>query len=131
MSRNFGLMRLPQNSSDLYPHISARDLLKNVRVLFIINRLAAIRGTEVARRKEETMSISAYVFIECTAGGAREVAGEVSKIQGVKRSNATTGPYDVVALIEADNVHILGEFIVTKIQALPGVLRTQTNVIVD
>jgi len=77
------------------------------------------------------MSISAYVFIECTAGGAREVASEVSKIEGVQRSNATTGPYDVVALVEAENVHILGEFIVTKIQALPGVLRTQTNVIVD
>jgi DNA-binding Lrp family transcriptional regulator len=77
------------------------------------------------------MAISAYVFIECTAGGAREVANQVAKIEGVRRSNATTGPYDVVALVEADNVHILGEFIVTKIQALSGVLRTQTNVIVD
>ena len=62
---------------------------------------------------------------------AREVAEGVSKIEGVQRSNATTGPYDVVALVQAENVHILGEFIVTKIQALPGVLRTQTNVIVD
>ena len=69
------------------------------------------------------MSISAYVFIECIAGGAREVAEGVSKIEGVQRSNATTGPYDVVALVQAENVHILGEFIVTKIQALPGVLR--------
>lgn len=77
------------------------------------------------------MSISAYVFIECTAGGARDVARQVSEIEGVQRSNATTGPYDVVALVEAENVHILGEFIVTKIQGLPGVLRTQTNVIVD
>ena len=77
------------------------------------------------------MSISAYVFIECTAGAARQVADEASKIEGVRRSNATTGPYDVVALVEADTVHILGEFIVTKIQGLPGVLRTQTNVIVD
>jgi DNA-binding Lrp family transcriptional regulator len=77
------------------------------------------------------MAVSAYVFIECTAGAAREVADEVSKIQGVTRSNATTGPYDVVALVEADSIHILGEFIVTRIQSLPGVLRTQTNVIVD
>jgi len=77
------------------------------------------------------MSISAYVFIECTAGSAREVANEVSKIEGVQRANATTGPYDVVALVEAESVHILGEFIVTKIQGLSGVLRTQTNVIVD
>jgi DNA-binding Lrp family transcriptional regulator len=77
------------------------------------------------------MSISAYVFIECTAGAAREVTKEILKIQGVKRANSTTGPYDVIALVEALDVHILGDFIVTKIQGLSGVLRTQTNVIID
>ncbi len=77
------------------------------------------------------MAISAYVFIECTAGAAREVAREVSKIKGVLRANATTGPYDVIAQVEASDMNVLGDFIVTKIQLLPGVLRTQTNVIVD
>ena len=77
------------------------------------------------------MSISAYIFIECTAGAARQVAKEVSKLEGVVRSNATTGPYDVIALVESDNIQILGDVIVTKIQSLPGVLRTQTNVVVD
>ena len=77
------------------------------------------------------MPISAYVFIECTAGAAKEVARETSKIQGVKKSNSTTGPYDVIALVEAPDINILGDYIITKIQGLPGVLRTQTNVIVD
>ncbi len=77
------------------------------------------------------MPISAYVFIECTAGVAREVAKEVGKIQGVKWANSTTGPYDVIALVEAPDINVLGDFLVTKIQGLPGVLRTQTNVIVD
>ena len=77
------------------------------------------------------MAISAYVFIECTAGAAREVAQEVSKIKGVIRANATTGPYDVIALVEASDMNVLGDFIVTKIQSLSGVLRTQTNVVVD
>ena len=77
------------------------------------------------------MAISAYVFIECTAGAAREVAQEISKIKGVVRANATTGPYDVIALVEASDMNVLGDFIVTKIQSLSGVLRTQTNVVVD
>jgi DNA-binding Lrp family transcriptional regulator len=77
------------------------------------------------------MAISAYVFIECTAGAAREVAQQVSRIKGVIRANATTGPYDVIALVEAAEINVLGEFIVTKIQSLSGVLRTQTNVVVD
>ena len=79
----------------------------------------------------DRMPISAYVFIECTAGAAREVAKEASKIKGVVRANATTGPYDVIALLEAPDVNVLGDFIVTKIQGLSGVLRTQTNVLVD
>ena len=53
------------------------------------------------------------------------------KIQGVKRANATTGPYDVIVLVEAPDINILGDFIVTKLQGLSGVLRTQTNVIID
>lgn len=77
------------------------------------------------------MPISAYVFIECTAGAARDVAKEVAKIKGVIRANATTGPYDVIALVEAPDLNVLGDFIVTKIQGLSGVLRTQTNVVVD
>lgn len=77
------------------------------------------------------MPISAYVFIECTAGAAREVSREVSKIQGVKMANSTTGPYDVIVLVEAPDVNILGDFIVTKIQGIRGVIRTQTNVIID
>ena len=77
------------------------------------------------------MPISAYVFIECTAGAASEVAEEVRRVRGVQRSNATTGPYDVIALVEDSDVNVLGDFIVSKIQSISGVLRTQTNVIVD
>jgi DNA-binding Lrp family transcriptional regulator len=77
------------------------------------------------------MPLSAYVFIECTAGAAREVAEEVRRVRGVQQSNATTGPYDVIALVEASDVNVLGDFIVSKIQSISGVLRTQTNVIVD
>jgi DNA-binding Lrp family transcriptional regulator len=77
------------------------------------------------------MAISAYVFIECIAGAAKDVSKEVSKIQGVKKSNATTGPYDVIVLVEASDINILGDYIISKIQGLSGVLRTQTNVIVD
>jgi DNA-binding Lrp family transcriptional regulator len=79
----------------------------------------------------DCMAITAYVFIECTAGAARDVATEVSKIKGVVRANATTGPYDVIALVDAPDLNVLGDFIVTKIQGLSGVLRTQTNVVVD
>ncbi len=77
------------------------------------------------------MPVLAFIFLECTVGKAKEVARKAAKISGVKISHAVTGAYDVVALIEAPDVNALGIAVVSKIQAIPGVLRTSTNVVVE
>jgi DNA-binding Lrp family transcriptional regulator len=77
------------------------------------------------------MSISAFIFVECTAGHAIQVAREVRKIPGVTYAHAATGPYDVIALIEASDLQMMGELVIRKIQAIQGVIRTQTNVVVE
>jgi len=76
------------------------------------------------------MAISAYIFIETTQGKARMIAREIAQIPGVKSAH-TVGPYDVVTFVAADSISVLGDFIVSKIQATPGVLRTLTNVVID
>jgi len=77
------------------------------------------------------MAIAAYIFIETTQGKARSIAREISRIPGVETAHSVTGPYDVITYVQADSINVLGDFIVTKIQALPGVLRTLTNVVID
>lgn len=77
------------------------------------------------------MSVSAYVFIETAQARAKEVNKSVKKIEGVKYCNAVTGPYDVIAFVEASDISILGEFVVAKIQNISGVIRTLTNVVAD
>jgi DNA-binding Lrp family transcriptional regulator len=77
------------------------------------------------------MAISAYIFIETTQGKARSIAREIARIPGVKTAHSVTGPYDVITYVQADSINVLGDFIVTKIQATPGVLRTLTNVVID
>jgi len=77
------------------------------------------------------MAVLAFIFLECTVGKAREVARRVSKVRGVKLAHAVTGAYDVVALIEVSSVTALGTAVVSKIQAIPGVLRSSTNVVVE
>lgn len=77
------------------------------------------------------MAIAAYIFIETTQGKAKMVSREVAKIAGVKIAHAVTGPYDVIAYVEADTISVLGDFIVSNIQAISGVLRTLTNVVID
>jgi DNA-binding Lrp family transcriptional regulator len=77
------------------------------------------------------MAVSAYIFVETTTGKARQVSASVSGIPGVVRCNTITGPYDVIALVEAEDISQLGEFVVSQIQATPGVLRTMTNIVAD
>jgi DNA-binding Lrp family transcriptional regulator len=77
------------------------------------------------------MAVSAYIFVETTTGKAREVSTAVSRVPGVVRCNTITGPYDVIALVEADDISQLGDFVVSRIQATPGVLRTMTNIVAD
>ena len=77
------------------------------------------------------MSVSAYIFVETSTGLARDVSTAVSRIPGVVRCNTITGPYDVIALVEAETISQLGDFVVSQIQATPGVLRTMTNIVAD
>lgn len=78
------------------------------------------------------MSVSAYIFVETTTGKAREVSTAIQQsIKGVLRCNTITGPYDLIALVEADDIRQLSDVVVTQIQATPGVLRTMTNIIAD
>jgi DNA-binding Lrp family transcriptional regulator len=44
----------------------------------------------------------------------------------VTSAEAVTGPYDVIALVEARNLDELGRLVVGKVQAIQGVTRTLT-----
>jgi DNA-binding Lrp family transcriptional regulator len=76
------------------------------------------------------VSISAFVFVECTAGEVIQVARKVREIPGVVYAHATTGPYDVVALIETKDIQDVGELVIQRIQSIEGVIRTQTNMVI-
>jgi DNA-binding Lrp family transcriptional regulator len=77
------------------------------------------------------MPIRAYVFVESTLGNAIEVARALGTVPGVRMAHAVTGVYDVIALVEAENLAVLGELLSRRIHRLPGVLKTTTNVVVE
>ncbi|MDH4227326.1 MAG: Lrp/AsnC ligand binding domain-containing protein [Deltaproteobacteria bacterium] len=77
------------------------------------------------------MAVDAYIFIECEHGKALEVVSRVKDIGGVKDVKAVTGPYDVIALVSASNVDVLGGVVIGKIQRVGGVKRTLTNIVVE
>lgn len=76
------------------------------------------------------MAVLGYVLIESEVGRAKAV-GEA--VKGISRAEAkiisvdtVTGPYDVVALLESEDLDKLGTFITDGIQKVAGVARTTT-----
>jgi DNA-binding Lrp family transcriptional regulator len=70
--------------------------------------------------------VRAYILIQSQVGASAEVARDVAQIKGVTSGEAVTGPYDVIALVEARNLDELGRLVVGKVQAIEGVTRTLT-----
>ncbi|HEY1330909.1 MAG TPA: Lrp/AsnC ligand binding domain-containing protein [Actinomycetota bacterium] len=74
---------------------------------------------------------AAYVLIQTTVGRADAVAAEVARQAGVTEANHVTGPYDVVARVEAETLEEAMGGAVRAIQAVNGVTRTITCPVVS
>jgi len=75
--------------------------------------------------------MKAYVLITIRTGDLRNVVIQLRRVEGVIEANMTFGPYDAVAIIQADDVKHLGKIIAMGIQPIPGVLDTLTCLSVD
>jgi len=80
------------------------------------------------------MATRAYVLIEAAVGKAKPVAEGIGAIgfpnARIVTVDAVTGPYDVIALLEADDLDHLGTAITDGIQQVDGVQRTTTCLVV-
>jgi len=74
---------------------------------------------------------TAYILVESLPGKAIELVNVVKGIKGVKTVHLVTGPYDVIAFVEAPDLKSLGELIVKKIQSTGFVARTLTCITVE
>jgi DNA-binding Lrp family transcriptional regulator len=76
----------------------------------------------------------AYVLIECAVGKANEVARGITGITfgdtKIVSVDAVTGPFDVITLLESDDLDKLGRAITDGIQQVAGVQRTTTCLVV-
>jgi len=75
--------------------------------------------------------MKAYVLINIHPGDLRDVIHQLKKVTGVLDANMTFGPYDAVAVIEANDINQLGKIISTEIQPIPGVTQTLTCLAVE
>lgn len=59
-------------------------------------------------------------------GRSAEVSEEIARIDHVTSSDVVSGPFDIIAVAEADDIDDLGKLVVAKIQTVDGVTRTLT-----
>jgi len=76
------------------------------------------------------MVVKAYVLVQAQLGKSRSVAKTIAKARGVKMVHAVTGVYDVIAYLEPHDMTSLSEFVMKKVQAVKGVERTHTAIVV-
>jgi DNA-binding Lrp family transcriptional regulator len=70
--------------------------------------------------------LSAYVLIQTEVGKVARVAQAVSDLDGVQVAEDITGPYDVIARVQASSLDQLGRLVASRIQVVDGVTRTLT-----
>jgi DNA-binding Lrp family transcriptional regulator len=77
------------------------------------------------------MAVHAYVLIQTEVGKAASVARQIGEISGVVSAEDVTGPYDVIARVEAASVDELGRLVVSQVQLIEGITRTLTCPVVN
>lgn len=74
---------------------------------------------------------TAYILIEAIPGKAIELVKTIKEIKGVKTVHLVTGPYDIITFVEAEDLKMLGDLIVKRIQATGFIARTLTCITVE
>ena len=76
----------------------------------------------------------AYVMIEAAVGRASDIARGIQSATFSEADlvsvEAVTGPFDVIAILESDDLDKLGRSITDAIQQVDGVQRTTTCLVV-
>lgn len=70
--------------------------------------------------------VQAYILVQTEVGKAGSVSDAIRAMAETVSVENVTGPYDVVAKVQADTLDELGRLVVARIQELTGITRTLT-----
>ena len=61
------------------------------------------------------MAKKAFILIGVAEGRSREVASNFRQVEGVKSVDIVTGPYDLIAIVEGENLNDIGKLVTNPI----------------
>lgn len=76
------------------------------------------------------MSSRAFILVETEVGKIREVAEAIGNLDGMVSVDMVTGPYDVIASVDAPDINAIGTVLTDRVHIISGVVRTVTCVAV-
>jgi DNA-binding Lrp family transcriptional regulator len=76
------------------------------------------------------MKARAYVLVETAVGKTKAVVTSLRKMEGIESVDTVTGPYDVIAVVEADTLNEVGDIITAQIHTIDVISRTVTCLVV-
>lgn len=76
------------------------------------------------------MATKAFVLIETVVGKTKEALAALRQLEGVKSADTVTGPYDIIIIIEAENLNEIGDLVTAKIGPVAGISRTVTCLVI-
>jgi DNA-binding Lrp family transcriptional regulator len=77
------------------------------------------------------VAVHAYVLVQTEVGQAAGIARQIAGISGVVLAEDVTGPYDVIARVEAESIDELGRLVVSHVQSIAGITRTFTCTVIN
>ncbi len=67
-----------------------------------------------------------FVLISTAPAKEHEVYSELLRVKWIVELHPLFGEYDLIAKVEAEDFNALGQLVVDKIRAVPGVIDTKT-----
>lgn len=68
----------------------------------------------------------AYILIETAVGKTQSVAEELRQVQAMTSVDTVTGPFDIIAIAEADDLPSIGDLISDGLHRVSGIVKTVT-----
>jgi len=72
------------------------------------------------------LATRAYILIETAVGKTNEVSEALKQMAMMKAVDTVTGPFDIIAIAEADDLPSIGDLISDGMHNVPGIVKTVT-----
>ncbi len=77
------------------------------------------------------MPVTAYILTTVKPGTVNQVLDRIRDLPGVDSAHLVTGPYDIIALIRADDLEALRQLLIDRVLQLEDIEKTLSSIVLD